>query len=566
MKLPKRRRPKSVTSANGLPSDNRLPSDAELAGWLKVDRPPSVFRQSAHRLAEVNRPIAALHVLDRLIGLQRAIASDWKLTGQLLCQVGEFAQGLDALRQSVEQDPTDPEAWHDLGRASYKLGRTDRAFEELTQAAKLSTDLSPLLALATMAPGAESVSQEAILHCRRSFASKLVDVDPPIETTPATLPTTDQEKVRLGFLSSWFEKENYMKPVWALINHLNRDRFEVHFFDDSDSKKGDGIAGYRFDGRDVWHETSSLSNADLASLIATIQVHIAIDLNAYSTPHRLGLFTKRFAGVQAAWFNMYATSGLPEIDYIIGDQMAVDLKEAKYYSETIALLDQSYLTFEVTHQTPPVVEPPCLKTGSITFGSLVTFYKITPNVIRTWAEILKQTPGAKLALGNTELKSKHNGQFLQDCFRAEGIEAYRLVLLGPAPHAAFLRYYDQFDIALDAFPYNGGTTTMEAIWQGVPVIAFRGDRWASRTSASLLTGTPFERFVASDREGYIKRAVELANSPQRGAILGDLRRTAREQLRACSVCDGAGLANSIQALFEDWIKQNAIAIDKSTLS
>ncbi|MCC9599218.1 hypothetical protein LOC67_01500 [Stieleria sp. JC731] len=549
VKRPKRRKPNLAPLAI-----DDIPSGGELSGWLaKQTYPPAALRQAANDLAASDRTLDALYLLDHLIGRELTLPVDWKTTGQLLCRLGEFAQGIDALQKYERFVPHDPEGNHDLGRAFYKLGRTSLAQHYLRNAIRLSSELSPLLALATMIPGASDASQHEILFCRTEFAKQLGQSDPPLRLITENQESSPNRPTPIGFISSWFDKENYMKPVWALINHLNRDRFIVHFFDDTDSDEQGRPPGYQEIATDVWHATSSRSNADLAKLIADSDVQIAIDLNAYSTPHRLGLFNKRFSPVQAAWFNMYATSGLPELDYIIGDHVTVKPDEDQFYSESVARLNQSYLTFSVTHQAPPLVEPPVTHSGHVTFGSLVTFYKITPAVIKAWSNILQRTANSRLLLGNAELKSKHNGRFLLDQFETNGISPDRIQLLGPAPHDQFLRYYDQIDIALDAFPYNGGTTTMEAIWQGVPVITFDGDRWASRTSASLLAETPFAEFIAEDIEGYVETAVQLATAEDRDSKLTELRRSCRTQLESSTVCDAQAFARDMESLFVSWL-------------
>jgi predicted O-linked N-acetylglucosamine transferase (SPINDLY family) len=122
------------------------------------------------------------------------------------------------------------------------------------------------------------------------------------------------------------------------------------------------------------------------------------------------------------------------------------------------------------------------------------------------------------------LKSLQNREYVRQQFARRGVSADRLQLLGPADHYAYLQYYDQIDVALDAFPYNGGTTTMEALWQGVPVLTFSGDRWASRTSASLIRHTHLDRFVAASADRTVQQAIQLATSRRSPAWLAELRR------------------------------------------
>jgi predicted O-linked N-acetylglucosamine transferase (SPINDLY family) len=126
----------------------------------------------------------------------------------------------------------------------------------------------------------------------------------------------------------------------------------------------------------------------------------------------------------------------------------------------------------------------------------------------------------------------------------------QLQLEGPENHFSFLKVYDRVDVALDTFPYNGGTTTTEAIWQGVPVIAFSGDRWASRTSASILRAGSLQQFVANDLGGYIALAIHLANAPDKGSQLFDIRTNMRNNLLASSVCDTSGFAQEMEEVYQ----------------
>jgi len=141
-------------------------------------------------------------------------------------------------------------------------------------------------------------------------------------------------------------------------------------------------------------------------------------------------------------------------------------------------------------------------------------------------------------------------------FRDGGIPAERLCLEGPAEHYDFLRTYDRIDVALDTFPYSGGTTTSEAIWQGVPVVTFAGDRWVARTSASILRAANLGEFVGRSVGEYISMAVGMANSPGRSEFLGELRRNMRSQLARSPVCDTAGFARNMERIYREMVERS----------
>ena len=209
-----------------------------------------------------------------------------------------------------------------------------------------------------------------------------------------------------------------------------------------------------------------------------------------------------------------------------------------------------YLAFEVTYPVPDVAPPPFQrKPVRFTFGCLASQYKITPPVVRAWSRILAAAPDARLIVKNAAMKSADNQRFMADRLTDAGVDPARVQLDGPSEHFEFLQKYDHIDLALDTFPYNGGTTTMEALWQGVPVLTFDGDRWASRTSATLLRNAGLDQYVADDEDRYIQRAVEHATTPDRADGPASLRADMRSQLRGSPACDTRKLAQDMEAIY-----------------
>src|SRR5580700_4205448 len=230
-------------------------------------------------------------------------------------------------------------------------------------------------------------------------------------------------------------------------------------------------------------------------------------------------------------------------DYLIGDDCVIPPAEEQFYSEKILRVPGSYLTFEINYPVPPV---PSRDDHPITFGCLASQYKITKEVIAAWCEILCQVPDSSFILANATLSSEGNRRFVSHLFEENGIAPARVLLRGGLDHYRFLQIYDEIDIALDTFPYNGGTTTTEAIWQGIPVATFYGDRWASRTSASILRAAGLPELVGETVEDFIALSVSLAKSPDR---LLDLRRNMRSRLRDSPVCDTLSFARNMEQLY-----------------
>ncbi|MGA2985518.1 MAG: hypothetical protein ABSG32_17030 [Terriglobia bacterium] len=178
----------------------------------------------------------------------------------------------------------------------------------------------------------------------------------------------------------------------------------------------------------------------------------------------------------------------------------------------------------------------------------------TDKVIAAWSIVLRQAPDARLIIKNAALGDPTNRAALHERFGRWEIPPARVLLEGPAKHEAFLKIYGRTDIALDTFPYNGGTTTMEALWQGVPVLTFNGDRWASRQSRSLLLAAGLDDWCLPGLDAYIARAVALARSPATAAELASLGATMRERLARMPVCDSEGLCRALEHIYREVIQ------------
>jgi protein O-GlcNAc transferase len=510
-------------------------------------RPDDVplLKDLARCYAGQRKLLPALETYDRIIGLGAADAAVWCEAGKTLCDVKEYAQALDALGHSMRLGPTD-EARYESARAAFELGDLEAAAAGFESVAQATDWMQAWSSLAKIIPGVPSASHAKVRSVRCAFAERLGrELAPPPKRTGHKR-HAGHERLRLGYVSSFFHRANYMKPVWGLVNHHDRRDFEVHLFSDSPNVAWEG---YRPHSSDRIHDVTALDHLAIARLIRECEIEVLIDLNAYSKANLLALFLEPIAPVVLAWFNMYATSGLPGFDAVVGDREVVREHEETEYTERVLCLPGSYLTFEVGHRAPPVGPPPCASQRQFTFGSLAAEYKLTSVVLDDWAEILRRVQRSRLVLANRALKSACNREYYAKQFTDRGVRPEQLAFLPPAEHYQYLDYYGRIDVALDAYPYNGGTTTMEAIWQGVPVLTFDGDRWASRTSQTLLRRTHLAEFVAADRRAMVQSAVDMATDPGAPSKLAALRASMRQRLLESPACDTAALARSMEQIY-----------------
>ena len=498
----------------------------------------------------------ALHLAKRFDAAAAAYRQALALDGKLLdawyglgcCRLSAQAYGeaAAALSRALELRPDALGARCNLAEALFKLGQVEdavRHYIEVAESGDREVQAVALDALACIAPGSAAFDNIGVLALRRHWAERIgKDIHPVL-----TAPRAPDGKLRIGYLSAFFGARNWMKPVFGVINQHDRKRFEIHLL----SEGGDPSvsSGYHDHPDDRIWCISGVPNDVLARHIARAGLDVLVDLNGYSVQRRLPLFMHRPARRQIGWFNMYATTGIAAFDCLIGDDAVIPTDEEAFYCERIVRVPGSYLAFTVPYPVPDVTPPPCLATGRLTFGCLGSAYKITDAVVAAWSRILRAAPGSRLLLKNRTLDDASNRVAQLARFAGHGVAEQQLVLEGPEEHFAFLQTYARVDIALDTYPYNGGTTTTEALWQGVPVLSFNGDRWASRTSRSLLLAAGLSDWVTANEDAYIGAAIRLALASATPNHLAGLRASLRRRLLASPACDPATLCRALEALY-----------------
>lgn len=479
----------------------------------------------------------------------------WYAMGCALSDLGHCADAIDSFRRAVELDDCHAPSRQNLGQVLFRLGQIDQALVQFRRAQSISPSPTSLTAIAVVIPGSTQSDHWAIIEARRMLASTLESPGNRSASQVSLPPVSSGAPMRIGYISSYFQHRQWMKSVWGLINHHDREKFEIHLF--SDAAASEIGSGYLRHEQDRLHDTSNLSNDAMAKLIKDSGIHVLIDLNGYSKVDRLPVLISKPAPVIVGWFNMSTTSGLECFDYLIGDEQVISPDEDAYYMEKVIRVPGCHLSFDVMYDTPPVTASPCSTGRPVMFGCLGSQYKITTQVIETWSQILRVCPRSGIILKNTTLSTEDNRQFVYRVFGECGIDQERILAEGPDGHFKFMEKYAEIDLALDTFPCNGRTTTMESLWQGVPVLTFVGDRWASRLSASILRNIGLESFVAPTRAEFVRKAIDLAQSPDTPAYLQQLRTDMRRRLRESSACDTSVFARNMEQIYQDiWAQKS----------
>lgn len=350
-------------------------------------------------------------------------------------------------------------------------------------------------------------------------------------------------KLRIGYLSGDFCQHavaNFMEP---LLNCHDRARFEIHCY--ANVLAHDEVTARLEALSDVWLDVGAITDEDLCRKVRADGIDILVDLSGHTRGQRLGVMVRKAAPVQATYLGYPGTTGLAAIDYRISDATCDPPGVTDcYHSEKLLRLDRCFVTYQPPPHAPSVSAAPFQARGSITFGSFNNINKVNHRTIGLWADILRALPTSRIVIKHFATSHQLARKRILDSFAAFGIDAGRVCLLPAQPDlASHLALYREIDIALDCTPYNGTTTTCEAMWMGVPVITLAGDRHSARVGASLLGAAGLHEHIAATAEGYVKSAIDLALDTSH---LIRLRDTLRQTMKDSPLLDARGFTASLE--------------------
>jgi protein O-GlcNAc transferase len=365
--------------------------------------------------------------------------------------------------------------------------------------------------------------------------------------TPEQL-TLVNKKIRIGYVSPDFNTHSVAYFFEPLLKHHNKDKFEVFCY--YNQAKVDQTTERMMQQADHWRPIVGLSDESVVKLVQEDGIHILVDLAGHTGRNNLTAFAYKPAPIQVSWLGYPNTTGLKAVDYRFTDDIADPVGDSEqFHTETLVRLPQGMWCYGGNASIQPHTELPFDKNGYITFGSFNDLAKLTPDVIKAWATILKATPNAKLLLKARQLVEEETQERLIELFKNEGIDKNRLILKAfSSSKSEHFDLYGEIDLALDTFPFNGATTTCEALWMGVPVLTIRGDRHVARVGASLLHRVDLDQLIAETTDEYIAKATSYTKDPN---ALRELRFNMRERVQSSPLCDAKSFAHSVEQKFSE---------------
>ncbi len=447
----------------------------------------------------------------------------------------------------LEREPDYAEVHSNLGNMYKNMGRAAEGLVHYRRAVALKPSFLPglnnLLFASHYVP---SAAPERLFEDHKA-GGRVIAGGAAVPAAPAC--DRDPDRVlRVGYLSADFRNHPVATFIEPVLAAHDRDRFVAIAYSNTDAN--DEVTARIEAAVDLWRDVLPLSDAALADRIRADKVDILVELSGHTADNRLPVMARRPAPVQVTYLGYPDTTGIPAIGYRLTDRWADPPGAADALAtEKLVRLPHGFLCYRPPAGLPDIGPLPALAAGHVTFASFNNLAKTHAGVIETWADILHAVPGSRLRLKSRTFHGGGVRDYFHDAFADCGIDRDRVDLLGvTATLAAHLDQYNGVDIALDTFPYNGATTTCEALIMGVPVVTFAGPIHAGRVGASLLSSYGMADQLATDRDDYIARAVALAGD---NARLAGLHRDLRGRVRGAPSSDPARFTRDVEAAYRD---------------
>lgn len=495
-------------------------------------------------LQRQGRADEALALYQQVLTLRSENVSAHSNLGLILLQRGRLAEAVAHFQKVIALQPDNAEMHNNLGVTLQRQGRVDEALIHFQRALALRPDYVEAHGAALFALNYRSSTEPAAVFtahldfARRWEALLAPSVQPPINDR------SPERRIKLGYVSSDFRRHSVAYFIEPVLKSHDRDRFEIfcysnHFQEDEVTARLKALA-------DHWRGIAGIPDDVVARQIRTDQIDILVDLNGHTAGNRLLVFARKPAPVQVTWLGYPNTTGLSAMDYRLTDDYADPVGMTEHlHSEKLVRLPESFSCYQPPDDDAPEVSNlPAQEKGYVTFGSFNNQAKLSPEVMTVWASLLGAVPGSRLVLKNPSLDDVTAQRGVRAAFRTAGVDPERLELLGlDSSSAVHLARYRNLDIGLDPFPYNGVTTTCEALWMGVPVVTLAGRTHVTRVGVSQLSNLGLTELICRTAEEYIATAVRLANDLE---YLGRLRKEMRARMAASPLVDAQRFTSNLE--------------------
>ncbi len=475
---------------------------------------------------------------------------------------GRRSQEIGYLRKAIETEPDNTCYLGNLGSALIAAGRIQEGIETSRMAAKKapaqsrthSTFLTNLHYLPNASP--------KILFAEHK---RWADTHAPMNLAKTSYDNTadPDRKLRVGYVSPDFRMHSVAYFFESLLDGHNREEVEVYGYSNTDSP--DHFTERLKNKFDHYRDVRNIDDSVLAELIESDGVDILVDLAGHMCDNRLPVFGYKPAPVQVTYLGYPDTTGMEQIDYRFTDSLSDLLQSQDFYTEELVFLPQGFLCYRPPEFAPPVGPLPAEKNGFITFGSFNNSRKTNPYIMALWAEILRADDSFRLLLKFNGAGDRQVREHYFKEFEKSGVSPERIELCDYKNDIEHLELYNRIDIGLDTYPYNGTTTTCEALWMGVPTVSLAGERHLSRVGLSILSNVGLDVFTAATPAEYVAKAVSFATEKDN---LAKIRSSSRQMMTAGGkLCDAKGFTLTVEKAYRKmwhrWCRDQGVSVANS---
>ncbi len=496
-------------------------------------------------LAELGRYDEAIAAHRAAIAIKPNSAEVHYNLGNALKEQSKLSDAASAYRRALALNPDYADAYANLGIVLMEQGRLDEAVAAYGQATALKSDDAVAFSNRLVCLNYDdSQTSDRLLAAHREWDERYGA--PALRPTAYANDRAPGRRLKVGYVSPDLRAHSVAYFLTPLLENHSKQAVDVYCY--AGVIQPDAVTAHLRGLADHWCSTVAMPDDAMAERIRADGIDILVDLAGHTAHNRLRVFARKPAPVQATWLGYPNTTGLSTIDYRLVDDVTDPAGPTDAFaSETLLRLPDGMLCYGGSKDAGEPAPPPCLKSGVVTFGSFNNPSKISPGTLDVWAKLLTQIPGARLLLKGKPFADEAARDYLLARLAERGVGAERVQLVAWLPNTiSHLALYEQIDIALDPFPYNGTTTTCEALWMGVPVVTLRGERHAARVGASLLGQAGLPDLIAGAADDYVAIASALAADPKR---LAGLRFSLRRRVMASPLCDGKSFARNMEATY-----------------
>ena len=502
-------------------------------------------------LKSLNKLDEALLTSKKAIELDPKFADAHNNIGAILQDLGNYEEAYKFYKKAIKLKSSYSEAYYNLGILQKKLGKIEECVENFRKA--ITVNQKNNRAYSNYLFNLNYLTKyddNYYIEEAKKFGLSLKKIDDQL-CIPYKY-NINPKKLTVGFVSADLKNHPIGYYLIDTLKYLKKKNIKLVAY--HNSTETDDLTEKLKRHFDIWYNIEDKNDLKVINLIRENGIHILFDMSGHTKKNRLPIFINKPAPIQVTWIGYNASTGLKEIDYIIGDQYVTPLENKNQFTENILQLPNiwsclSKPDFKIKKEN----SSPALKNGFITFGSFNNLSKINDNLINLWSETLKRVENSKLFLKAKELDNLAVAANIRKKFQENGISIERIIIEGkPKTREEMLKKYNQVDIALDPFPYSGITTSFESAWMGVPLYVLKGNNFYSRTGISINKNLGMEDWIANNKKDYFIKILKLTSDFNK---LSQTREHLINKVNVSTLFDSSLFANNFnKMLWKIWEK------------